>query len=102
MFWDKEFTNREINMIYISILLLALFTYISFANFLIFYNNNIRKQKFVSYIPFVNGFIGLAGILLYPNNNFSRYWWVPFLIDWGCIPLVVELVIYRITHKKPD
>lgn len=53
----------------------------------------VRNRSF-SVVPFVGGVSGVLGCVIAPSKAVNRYWWIPPLVDLGCIPLLVVLAIY--------
>jgi len=45
-----------------------------------------RKGKNISLVPFIGGTAGTISFLIMPFSMFRRFWWVPLVLDWGCIP----------------
>ena len=39
-----------------------------------------------SMIPLLGGGIGALGSWLIPIHFLNEYWWIPLLLDWGCVP----------------
>lgn len=87
-------------MIYLSLSLGSVFTILALAHLYCAYKNLIKREYSPSYIPFVNGFIGLGAILLYPYSSVRDWWWLPFLLDWGCLPMLIELIVFHWRHRN--
>ena len=88
-------------MQYFSYILLAIH-FVLVINHLVFaYLRMVKKKSGFSYVPFFNGFIGLGGIALYQEGNLSLLWLVPFIIDWGCLPMLVEMAVFKRFCKTP-
>jgi hypothetical protein len=49
-----------------------------------------------SWIPFVGGIAGALGLLMLPIKGVSGYWWIPLLVDWGCVPGFTHTAIYYV------
>lgn len=56
--------------------------------------NALFFGKYSSWGPFVGGGIGCAGFLLAPNEALNQLWWLPFLLDWGCLPGLTHTLLY--------
>ena len=68
-------------------LLLAIFSiYIATLNWINAYRVHVTKSSTSSFIPFIAGVLGTIAIFLCPGNDLNRYWIVPLVLDWGCIP----------------
>lgn len=39
-----------------------------------------------SWIPLLGGSSLALGLAILPEAHLSRFWWVAFFADWGCIP----------------
>lgn len=55
-------------------------------------------RKRYSCIPIVGGAIGFIGMLVSPFPLLRQLWWLPLLLDYGCLPALVSLaflLIYR-------
>lgn len=52
------------------------------------------KRKHESWIPLIGGALGCVGCLLSPYAVLNRYWWVPLLLDWGCVPGFGHCAVY--------
>jgi hypothetical protein len=48
----------------------------------------VRKRN-VSMIPLLGGMFGAAGCFLSPWGFLNSLWWLPLIIDIGCIPMLV-------------
>lgn len=58
-------------------------------------------NKKESLLPFVGGIAGAIGLLLMPVNHLRRFWWVPLVIDLGCGPMLVAVLIDQVRKKLP-
>jgi hypothetical protein len=52
-----------------------------------------------SRIPFIGGILGLFGIFLAPGGVLLKYWWIPLVLDVGCLPLLVQTIWFLIRRK---
>ncbi|MEI6074618.1 MAG: hypothetical protein WCS94_03535 [Verrucomicrobiota bacterium] len=83
-----------------SVPLLTISVGMVFSNLWIAFGGLIRKrEKFQSLIPFVGGMLGTIGLLLLPMSQPRRFWWVPLIMDLGCGPMLVAIVIDQIRKK---
>jgi hypothetical protein len=46
----------------------------------------ITRQQHVSWVPLFGGILGTAGCLMTTNATLNSLWWLPLLVDWGCVP----------------
>ena len=51
--------------------------------------NYFRTRTHVSAIPLLGGVAGAVGTAVLPIHDLSRWWWVPLLLDYGCVPMFV-------------
>ena len=58
----------------------------------------LLKQR-GSMIPFFGGILAAAGLALLPLQNVHVYWWIPPLIDPGCILLVAGVLIDKLRRR---
>ena len=86
----------------LAIILLLVFVILTINHLIFAYLRIFRKKNGYSYVPLVNGFVGLAGVLLYPNSDLARFWWVPFIIDWGCAPMLIEICLSKLIKIEHD
>jgi hypothetical protein len=54
----------------------------------------LLKRKHSSWIPIIGGGVGCLGCLLSPYAVLNKLWWVPLLLDWGCVPGLSFSAIY--------
>lgn len=84
----------------IGVILLVFSGYMIVMNWAVFVNNHVVKKKWTSAIPFVGGIAGMLGMICIPVNGLWKYCWLPILIDWGSVPVVVVALISRM-RKHP-
>src|SRR5262245_30123670 len=87
-------------MQYASIALLSVFSLLAITHAVMAYKRIIQRMSGFSSVPLINGLIGAVGLGLSPHSAFSLYWWFAFLIDWGCLPLMIEYVIWRLRRRS--
>lgn len=80
-------------MLIASVVLLSIFGVLAAIQLAYAYLRVVRGSV-VSQVPLVNGLIGALGFWLYPDPVVARCWWLAFVIDWGCLPLLVEWIVY--------
>jgi len=52
-----------------------------------------------SSIPFIGGILGFLGVCIAPGGILLKYWWIPLVLDIGCLPLLVLWLFYVIRKK---
>jgi len=77
----------------VSILLIIVGAYVSIMNWAVFVNNHILKRQWTSAVPFVGGVCAGIGMLLLPIPNVWKLAWLPLLLDWGSLPVIVAAVL---------
>lgn len=82
-------------MLIASVVLLSTFGVLAAIQLVYAYLRVVRGSA-VSQVPLVNGLIGGLGFWLYPDPAVARCWWLAFVIDWGCLPLLGEWIVYRV------
>lgn len=75
----------------VSSILIAVFVVLATAHLVMAYHRIVGRRPGFSAVP--NGVIGAAGIAMFPSTSISSRWWLPFLIDWGCVPLLLEMLV---------
>ncbi len=46
------------------------------------------NDEWLSLGPFVGGLLGAAGLLMLPYRQMQWLWWIPLIVDPGCLPLI--------------
>jgi hypothetical protein len=54
------------------------------------------SKRGASMIPFIGGIMGAIGLCLMPVSPWNHLWWIPLVIDIGCTPLLVGVLIDQI------
>ena len=83
----------------LSILLIFIGGFIVVANWVIFYNGLVKK-KFSSWVPIFGGLFLSIGLGTFPNYDLFEYAWIPFFIDWGCVPGFSHTIWFYSTRKN--
>lgn len=76
-------------------LLLVGMVFIAF-NAMVFWGTVIRKEEASSVAPIVGGIIAAGGITLLPLSGSWKWAWVPLVIDWGGIPMLLAWYTKRL------
>jgi hypothetical protein len=82
----------------LAVVLLALCSWIVLGNLWIAFAGFFLKKR-ESILPFVGGIAGAIGFLLLPVSQAKHYWWVPLVIDLGCGPMLVAVLIDQVKKK---
>jgi len=85
--------------------LLICFAWVASANAWISIRPYLSKKnrKNNSLGPFIGGLVGMAGFLIAPNATLNSLWWLPLVLDIGCVFLgVVTIVYYVFLAVRPE
>jgi hypothetical protein len=88
-----------------ALILVALSMLITFNNWRIPIGFLLWRTRNRSWTPILGGGVGCLGILCVPNESVQSYWWVPLLVDWGCIPgiaLTVLVLLFRCVFLRDE
>ena len=55
-----------------------------------------KREKYESFIPFLGGVMGMIGLLLLPVTGARIFFWLPLVVDLGCGPMLVSIIIEQI------
>jgi hypothetical protein len=83
----------------VSILLLGVFLYIALLHAALIFSVYVLKQKGSSMVPLFAGICGALGIVLLPVKGSAKYWWLPLLLDYGSIPLLLHTLLNNCKSK---
>ncbi|HET6384299.1 MAG TPA: hypothetical protein VFJ58_12975 [Armatimonadota bacterium] len=64
-------------------------------NWAVVWTIHVAKKRASSWIPLLGGSLGALGIALLPVPAVNRWWWTPFLLDWGSLPGIAENLIFH-------
>lgn len=82
----------------LSLIPLLIGAYLVVMNWIIAYQG-IFRQKHASSVPILGGLMLAVGLATLPTETPFRFWWLPFLIDWGCVPMFVYAAWAHATGK---
>lgn len=82
-----------------SVALLLFGSYMAVMNWAVFVNNHILKKKWTSAVPLVGGIAAAIGVICLPVNSSWKYAWIPLLVDWGSVPVIVVSLICNLKEK---
>lgn len=83
----------------LSALLLAIFGLVAAGHAVMAYQRLVERKPGRSSVPLLNGAVGALGFWLFPDPEASRLWWLALVLDWGCLPLAVEKVVWRLSGR---
>lgn len=84
----------------VSSVLLCVFAVLAVSHLALAYVRIVKRRPGYSAVPLINGLIGAAGFWLSANSHVSFLWWLPFVLDWGCLPLLVEWLVWRLMQRQ--
>lgn len=57
-------------------------------------------QKTCSMVPLAGGLCGALGLWIVPIEGARFWWWVPPLVDLGCVPQIAILIPFLIRRRR--
>jgi uncharacterized membrane protein YuzA (DUF378 family) len=85
----------------VSSVFLALFVFVATLNWMTVWAA-IFRGKHSSWVPLVGGLFGVAGVWLLPIAHSHFYWWLPLILDWGCLPgLLSTAWFFAFRRRRP-
>lgn len=54
----------------------------------------VVRQKYSSWIPLVGGIAGMIGCLIFPHGHLRSYWWLPLILDYGCMVGMTHTLVF--------
>jgi len=84
----------------ISAALLLIGLVVSVSNWITFFNNYVFQKTWRSSVFLIGGVCGALGINFLPIAGISQYFWVPLILDWGSLPLIVFSLVRYLLKKK--
>ena len=80
-------------------ILVLISLYMTLMNWAVFFNNYIFKKKWTSAVPLIGGIAGALGCVILPTEGSWRFFWIPLLIDWGSLPVIL---VSLVTSKRKN
>ncbi|MBQ3918349.1 MAG: hypothetical protein II695_01625, partial [Oscillospiraceae bacterium] len=77
-----------------------LFVFFTFINWRIVYIGRVKKEKAASPAPLLGGLSGAILMLALFGKEHPFLIFLPFLLDYGCIPLFVEFLVVVVRDIK--
>ena len=90
----------DIILYIIAIIFLVLSILVVCGNWIVFWRRYVSRVTDASWLPLVGGSAGVIGLLVFPGENASRYWFFPLLLDWGCVPGFAFTIWWYVVRKK--
>ena len=61
----------------------------------------VLRRTGYSWAPIVGGLLGAIAIAVLPIRGITKWCWLPFIVDFGCLPvLILTIIAYALTKKK--
>lgn len=75
---------------------------ITLVNGGIFVQMAILRQDAPSWVPLIGGLALMIALLLCPLPGTARWWWLPLLVDYGCVPGFAHTAWYYWRHRHDE
>lgn len=62
----------------------------------------IACRRAGSLIPLIGGIFAAAALAIAPINGIRWFWWLPLLIDLGCVPVLLMTGIFLVWHRDSE
>lgn len=73
--------------------LCVLFVNVWFVNWINGWRLHVRREN-CHWFPLIGGVLGALAVFVLPVPTLRGYWWLPFVIDWGCAPGLMLAAIW--------
>ncbi|PYP92880.1 MAG: hypothetical protein DMG65_02505 [Candidatus Angelobacter sp. Gp1-AA117] len=60
----------------------------------------LRAKNSGSFAMIMGGVLGAIGILLLPVSGAHKWFWLPAVLDFGCLPYFVMLAWFSLSQRK--
>ena len=97
---EKEELRMGVMRWVVGIVLAAVFVWVSSLNWMAFWKGRVRKRRAASWIPLLGGVCGTISFLMLPIPSLGRLWMVPLIVDWGCLPGIVDTIVFHLLCSK--
>ncbi len=74
--------------------------YIITMNWYVFCNNYLLRNKWISAIPLIGAFLAMAFLFFCPFKWLNSFFWLPWIIDWGSLPLLLVSIFIAARNQK--
>jgi hypothetical protein len=79
--------------------LIALGGFVALMNWAIVIRWLFGTRKHSSWVPLFGGIVAAIGVAIVPSSSVRPFWWIPLLIDWGCVPGFAHAIAYGLYHS---
>jgi hypothetical protein len=85
----------------VCILTLVAGTWVMALNWYLFWKGWVRREKTASVVPLLGAILMACSLYLVPRAWFRSFAWLPFLIDWGSVPVIAAAFVKH-SQRKGD
>jgi hypothetical protein len=90
----------NVALLILALAFLAFGSYVTIVNWCVFVQNHIIKKKWSSCITLLGGGTLSIGLLLLPVDGVARFAWLPLVLDWGSLPVIVASLVIHLRMKN--
>jgi len=80
--------------------LLAIFFWLAYLNFGVFWKRHVLKKRASSWIPLLGGCFGVIAFFTIPIAALHDLWWIPLFLDWGSLPGITYSILFHLLSQK--
>jgi hypothetical protein len=73
--------------------------YIIVLNWVVF-ARKINGRHAGSWTPLIGGGLGAVALAVSPVEALRGYWWIPLILDWGCLPGFGHALAWNVWHWR--
>ena len=64
--------------------------------------SSFTTKKHSSWVPIFGGALAALGAAVLPYAPLNKFWWVPLIVDWGCVPgLTLTMAYFAWRYVSP-
>jgi hypothetical protein len=84
----------------VSMTMMLISVWVIIANIWITFGGLFKKrQSFESLLPLIEGIIGMIGLHISPHARLQHSWWIPLILDLGCLPLLLCVIFDQLWKR---
>lgn len=83
----------------VAVILLGIFAWAAVANVVLAVRYYVHGQR-SSLLPIVGGVLGAVGCLVAPWTFLKAWWWLPPIVDIGCAPMLLAMIVESIMPNR--
>ncbi len=85
----------------LSVVLLLVGGFVIIMNWVIIYYSLVKK-KHSSWAPLAGGVFAAVGLAILPIAGVAKYWYVPVIVDYGCLPGMTHTAWFYVTGRHRE